>query len=255
MRPCPRHRRITATPRKSFVESLNRVRLVATPQIQAGSSDVDCVRLDLIAKQTSRLPVQISRDFQPLGDVLEVRNQHERDATLFLPRHGGDLCPSQEARVGPDAVAVKAPGNLRAERQRISVVDEHHRLAEQRLNGSMLYEQLEDEQQPEHHAERKAESVELRLLALPHEQSRSFSNSESNEIDDDQDVRNQEPDAEKKKNSLQQDLKGHETYAFRDSGLGIRDSEVLGSVTVSASTRAAATRSRFGSKHARQRAS
>src|SRR5262245_32881212 len=156
------------------VARLNGIRLVATPQVEPGSSDVNRVRLDLVAQQTSSLAIQISRDLESPRDAFEVRNQNQCDAPLFFPRHGGDLCPPQEPRVGPDAVAIKPAGNLRAEGQRISVVHEHHRLAEQCLNGSMLYEHLEDEQQTEHHAERKAESVEPRLLSLPHQESRSL---------------------------------------------------------------------------------
>src|SRR5262245_50885330 len=184
------------------VARLNSIRLVTAPQVEPGSADVNRVRLDLIAQQTSSLAIEISRDLESPRDALEVGNQNQCDAPFFFPRDGGDLCPAQEARVGPDAVAIKPSGNLRAEGQRISVVDEHHRLAEQRLNGPMLHEHLEDKQQTEHHAEGKAESVEPWLLPLPHQKSRSLSNSEPNEIGDDQEVRNQEPDTESKKNSL-----------------------------------------------------
>src|SRR5439155_9660708 len=94
----------------------------------------------------------------------------------------------------------------------------------QRLDRPVLHEQLEDEQQPEHDAEREAEAVEARLLPLPDEQRGPLANPEAHEIRDDDQVRDQKPDAEEEENPLQQVLQPHGHLPL--PGFGIRDSRL-----------------------------
>src|SRR5206468_1858617 len=115
----------------------------------------------------------------------------------------------------PDPVTIEPARDPGAERQRVAVVDEHHRFAQQRLNRPVLDEQLEDKQQAEHHAEREAEAVEPRPLTLPDEQRGSFADAEANQIDDHQEVRDEEPDAEEKEDSLEELLQRQDRKSTR----------------------------------------
>src|ERR1043165_5602747 len=141
------------------IMGLNRVSFIPAAQIEAGAANVNGVGLDLVAQQPPRLAIEVSRHFEASRDVLEVRDEHQRDVPLLLPRHRGDLSPPHETGIRPDAVAVKTARDAGAERKRNAVVDEHHRFAEQLVDRPVEDEELEREEQRERAREPDAHAV------------------------------------------------------------------------------------------------
>src|SRR5262245_56754027 len=143
------------------------VRFVAGSQIEPRAADVDIVRLDPVAQHPPRFPIQITRYLEPAGYLTEPGNQDQGDGTVFSPGYRRDLAPPQESGIRPDPIAVEPPGDPRAQGEGIPIVDEHHGFPEHLAGRTPLNEELEGQQQAEHHPQPQAEAVKTRLGVLP----------------------------------------------------------------------------------------
>src|SRR5215208_3040901 len=84
-------------------------------EVQARPAHPEGVFPNLLLQHPAGLTVQVSRDLEPAGDVAEVGDQDQGDATcpersrraLFLPRERRNLRPPHEAAVRPDSLAVE----------------------------------------------------------------------------------------------------------------------------------------------------
>ena len=132
--------------------------------------------------RSSDLPVKwmscaaiLSRSSAPGGAVVAVRHdqprrerahpvdQHQRDLLPFAPGQPADPRVRDEPAVRPDAVLVEPAADPQAERQRVAVVDEHHRLAEHLDRVLPQHGQLVDDE--ERRARRRARAAAGRTAA------------------------------------------------------------------------------------------
>src|SRR4051794_37344751 len=87
---------------------------------------------NLVAQQAAGGAVVSLRDRKAARKRAHAINEDERDllSLPLTPRQATNPRIGNEARVGPDAVLVESPADPQAERDGVSVIDEHHRFAE-----------------------------------------------------------------------------------------------------------------------------
>src|SRR5687768_15918879 len=114
----------------------NGIALFARAQVETRPANVNIVGFDTVEEHPPGLTVLRARDFQPPGDALAMRNEHERDRALIPPRDGRDLRPGHEPGVRPDPILIEPARDARRQWEEADVIDEHHRLSEQRVDGT-----------------------------------------------------------------------------------------------------------------------
>src|SRR6266511_4568084 len=154
--------RLTTIPVSRFIP------FVVEPEVEAGPREMNRVLADLVPQDTTGRPVLVARHFEKACKIAQSRDDDERGVVLGLtPAQAADFVVRNERRIGPDAVFVKPALDAAHERRQISVVDEHHRLADRlALDDGDL---VEDEE-PEHDADGERHPIVRRPGTGPGEQ-------------------------------------------------------------------------------------
>ena len=150
---------------------------------------------------------------------------------LFSPGHRPDFPVGHKAVLGPDAVGIKAAADAQAERQRVSVVEKHHRHAED-LRGAAKQRRLGmfdlqgpdqdhgvvDQQHAQDDAQAQLHAVVPRFGAAPREDGGRAALQEPERVDPDAQVRNQKSHAQDQEDP-RGDLDQHGPILIRRDGL------------------------------------
>src|SRR5437763_6960549 len=176
-------------------------------QIQTGSRETDFVVADFVAEEVSRRPAFVPRHDEATRKITQARDDDQRRMVFPLaPADAAYLAVRNERRVGPYPVFVEGATDSQAQRHQVRVVGEHHRLAE-RLHVES--EDLQQDQETEDDADGQFEGVVRRLLARPGEKRRRPAPLVPRIVDDELDVRDEEPRSEQQQKPGEQRLNLH----------------------------------------------
>src|SRR4029079_8639757 len=100
-------------------------------QVEARAHERDLVLANLVTERSAGRTVVLEGNRQPARQIPETGDDDERRRVLSLaPGQPADFVVRDKGGIGPEAVAIKAAANARAERNEVRVVEEHHALAE-----------------------------------------------------------------------------------------------------------------------------
>src|SRR4051812_42424849 len=131
---------------------------------------MDVVRGDLVAQHAARLRIERLRYRQPARERAPSIENHQRRRGAFAPGQAANLDVRNEAAVGPDAVFIQAAPDALAQRHRIDVIDQHHRLAEHELRVQPQHGDLVEDYDGEDGADPHEQAVERRPRRGPRHQ-------------------------------------------------------------------------------------